>query len=52
MERWLYRTKKDMEKGVVLATAWRRRRYTGEGYTFIFEQLQVSSGDNGVRDGG
>jgi hypothetical protein len=32
----------DMEASVALATAWRRRRYLGDGYTFLFEQLQVS----------
>jgi len=31
----------EMKSEVALATAWRRRRYLGDGYTFIFEQLQV-----------
>lgn len=33
----------EMEHQVALATAWRRRRYLGDGYTFILEQLQVCS---------
>jgi dimethylaniline monooxygenase (N-oxide forming) len=31
----------EMKHQVALATAWRRRRYLGDGYTFILEQLQV-----------
>lgn len=30
-----------MRDEIALATAWRRRRFLGDGYTFIFEQLPV-----------
>ena len=32
-----------MAEQVALATAWRRRRYLGDGHTFIYEQIQVIS---------
>ncbi|KAH7333366.1 hypothetical protein BKA65DRAFT_43331 [Rhexocercosporidium sp. MPI-PUGE-AT-0058] len=47
-----------MRDDVALATAWRRRRYLGDGYTFIFEQLPYMSmllrdlGLNDLRKGG
>lgn len=30
-----------MVEQVALATAWRRRRYLGDGHTFLYEQIQV-----------
>ncbi|KAK0111257.1 monooxygenase [Cadophora gregata] len=47
-----------MRDEVALATAWRRRRYVGDGYTFIYEQLPYMSmlirdlGLNDLRKGG
>jgi dimethylaniline monooxygenase (N-oxide forming) len=35
-------TEVEMKHDVALSTAWRKRRYLGDGYTFIFEHLQVS----------
>ena len=34
--------KEELRDDVALATAWRRRRYLGDGDTFLFEQLQAS----------
>lgn len=42
-----------MKDEVALATAWRRRRYLGDGYTFIFDQIPYTSmllRDLGVED--
>lgn len=47
-----------MKQEVALSIAWRRRRYLGDGYTFILEQLQYLSmllrdlGVNDMRKGG
>ncbi|KAL2065744.1 hypothetical protein VTL71DRAFT_3414 [Oculimacula yallundae] len=51
-------TEEAMMNDVALSTAWRRRRYLGDGYTFIFEQLPYMSmllrdlGLNPFRKGG
>ncbi|KAH9205829.1 hypothetical protein DL95DRAFT_528643 [Leptodontidium sp. 2 PMI_412] len=47
-----------MKDDIALATAWRRRRFLGDGYTFIFEQLPYmfmllrDLGLNDLRKGG
>ncbi|KAH8667399.1 hypothetical protein BGZ60DRAFT_528702 [Tricladium varicosporioides] len=48
----------EMEHDVALTTAWRRRRYLGDGYTFIYDQIPYTSmllrdmGINDLRKGG
>jgi dimethylaniline monooxygenase (N-oxide forming) len=51
-------SEEEMKDDIALSTAWRRRRYLGDGYTFIFDQIPYTSmllrdlGVNDLRKGG
>jgi hypothetical protein len=37
------KTQKEMEEDVALVIAWRRRRYLGDGHTYLFDGHEVST---------